>query len=128
MVDEKNVIDLNLPAGTLFAKYPDLPSLLSEMGIEDVDAEKTLPEVAADLGVETSVIAFALEASGYDVQGLKASDDGYKSPLDDVVSVLFDNSFHGEPLPETSSSGPMLANMEMAIRRAQESGKLPKRP
>ena len=96
------------------------------MGIEDVDAEKTLPEVAADLGVETSVIAFALEASGYDVQGLKATDDGYKSPLTDVMSVLFDNSFHGEPLPDTSSSGPMLAHMEMAIRRAQDEGKLPK--
>ena len=76
MADEKNVIDLGLPAGKLFAQYPDLPGLLAEMGIEDVDAEKTLPEVAADLGVETSVIAFALEASGYDVQGLKATDDG----------------------------------------------------
>ncbi|RGJ46105.1 hypothetical protein DWW58_07785 [Olsenella sp. AF16-14LB] len=126
MADEKNVIDLGLPAGKLIAQYPDLPGLLAEMGIEDVDAEKTLPEVAADLGVETSVIAFALEASGYDVQGLKAADDGYKSPLTDVMSVLFDNSFHGEPLPDTSSSGPMLAHMEMAIRRAQDEGKLPK--
>ena len=61
MADEKNVIDLGLPAGKLIAQYPDLPGLLAEMGIEDVDAEKTLPEVAADLGVETSVIAFALE-------------------------------------------------------------------
>lgn len=126
MADEKKVIDLELPAGKLFAQYPDLPGLLTEMGIENVDAEKTLPEVAADLGVETSVIAFALEASGYDVRGLKASGDGYKSPLGDVMSVLFDNSFHGEPLPETTSSGPMLAHMEMAIRRAQEEGKLPK--
>lgn len=126
MADEKNVIDLDLPAGKLFAQYPDLQGLLAEMSVEDVDAEKTLPEVAADLGVETSVIAFALEASGYDVQGLKASGDGYKSPLGDVMSVLFDNSFHGEPLPETTSSGPMLAHMEMAIRRAQEEGKLPK--
>ena len=56
---KKNVIDLGLPAGKLIAQYPDLPGLLAEMGIEDVDAEKTLPEVAADLGVETSVIAFA---------------------------------------------------------------------
>lgn len=126
MADEKNVIDLDLPAGKLFAQYPDLQGLLAEMGVGDVDAEKTLPEVAADLGVETSVIAFAPEASGYDVRGLKASGDGYKSPLGDVMSVLFDNSFHGEPLPETTSSGPMLAHMEMAIRRAQEEGKLPK--
>lgn len=126
MADEKNVIDLDLPAGKLFAQYPDLQGLLAEMGVGDVDAEKTLPEVAADLGVETSVIAFVLEASGYDVRGLKASGDGYKSPLGDVMSVLFDNSFHGEPLPETTSSGPMLAHMEMAIRRAQEEGKLPK--
>ena len=50
VADEKNVIDLGLPAGKLFAQYPDLPGLLAEMGIEDVDAEKTLPEVAADLG------------------------------------------------------------------------------
>ena len=37
-----------------------------------------------------------------------------------------DTLFHGEPLPDTSSSGLMLAHMEMAIRRAQDEGKLPK--
>ena len=124
MADEKNVVDLDLPMGELFSQHPGLSGLLAEMGMGDVDVEKTLPEVASGLGVETSVIAFALEASGYDVRGLKTSGDGYESPLGDVMSVLFDNSFHGKPLPEAFSSGPMLAHMEMAIRRAQDEGRL----
>jgi hypothetical protein len=124
--EDEKVIDFDLAAGELFSSYPDLPALLEEMGIENVDTGKTIPQIASELGVETSVIALALEASGFVVHGLKPSADGYKSPLDDVVSVLFDNSYHGEPLPDTPSSGPMLAHMEMAIRRAQDEGKLPK--
>jgi hypothetical protein len=126
MAEAEKPLDLNRPIAELVEQYPELPGLLAEMGLENLDSTKSIAQTAEDLGVELSVIAMALQMSGFDVQGYVPSDDGYQSPLGDVLSVLFDNSYHGEPLPTTSGSGPMVSHMEMAIRRAQEEGRLPK--
>lgn len=129
---EKRVLDLAKPLGELLEVNEDLRQTLIELGFEELPAERTIPELAKDAGVDLSVIAFALEASGYDVQGYEPEDDGYESPLPDMLSVLFDNSYRGESLPDAPLPGgeaaPMLANLEMAIRRAQQDGTLPKDP
>ena len=125
MSDEARMLDVSRPVDELVGENPGLEGILAELGFEDLPADKTLPESAEGLGVEFSVVSMALLASGYDVTGYVPRDSGYKSPLPDMLSVLFDNSYEGEGLPDASTA-PMFANMEMAIRRAQESGKLPR--
>lgn len=129
---EKRTLDLAKPLGELLEGNEGLRQTLIELGFEELPAERTIPELAKDAGVDLSVIAFALEASGYDVQGYEPEDDGYESTLPDMLSVLFDNSYRGESLPDAPLPGgeaaPMLANLEMAIRRAQQDGTLPKDP
>lgn len=129
MSDEAQTLDVSRPVGELVEEHSGLGGILAELGFEDLPADRTLPEIAEGLGVEFSVVSMALLASGYDVTGYVPEDSGYKSPLPDMLSALFDNSYEGEGLPDASAAqGPLFANMEMAIRRAQESGKLPKRP
>lgn len=126
MAGTEKRLDLALTVGKLEEQYPELEALLTEIGIENPDPEKTIPELASDLGVELSVIAMALQMSGYEVEGYVPSNDGYKSPLGDIMSVLFEGTYHGEELPQSDSTAPMLSHMEMAILRAQQEGRLPK--
>ena len=126
MSNEARTLDVSRPVGELVGENPGLGGILAELGFEDLPADRTLPAIAEGLGVEFSVVSMALMASGYDVTGYVPEDSGYRSPLPDMLSVLFDNSHGGAGLSGASTAGPLFANMEMAIRRAQESGRLPK--
>lgn len=121
------VIDLTKTIGELVADEPDLADSLRELGFEAASADKTIPEVAKEADVEVSVIAFALEASGYDVQGFEPS--GFVSPLPEIIGRFFSpDEEAGEPVmvEGTGSASSLVAHMETAIRRAQEEGSLPK--
>ena len=73
MADEKNVIDLDLPAGKLFAQYPDLQGLLAEMGVGYVDAEKTLPEVVSrKTGMPYFTISANMSSEGLGIVNLRS--------------------------------------------------------
>ncbi|MGI6230111.1 MAG: hypothetical protein ACOYJL_04260 [Tractidigestivibacter sp.] len=126
MAEAEKPLDLTRTLDELEKSYPELSGQLAELGFESPDVSKTIPELALEADVDISIIAFALQMDDYDVQNYEPADKDYKSPLGDIVSVLFDGTYLGEPLPQTSSSAPMLSHMEMAIRRAQEEGKLPK--
>ena len=125
MPNEVRTLDVSRPVGELVGENPGLKGILDELGFEDLPADRALPEIAEGLGVEFSGVSMALMASGYDVIGYVPEDSGYRSPLPDMLGVLFGGSYEGEGLPDASTA-PMFANMEMAIRRAQESGRLPK--
>lgn len=121
------VIDLTKTIGELVANEPGLADSLREIGFEELPADKTIPEVAREADVETSVIAFALEASGYDVQGFES--DGFVSPLPEIVGRFFlpDEDTRVPVMAEgADSASSLIAHMETAIRRAQEEGDLPK--
>ena len=69
------------------ADEPGLADSLREIGFEGVPADETIPEVAREADVGMSVIPFALEASGYYVQGFEP--DGFVSPLPEIVGRFF---------------------------------------
>ena len=125
MSNEVRTLDVSRPVGELVGENPGLKGILDELGFEDLPADRTLPEVTKGLGVEFSVVSMALLASGYEVTGYVPEDSGYTSPLPDMLGALFDDSYRDEGLPDASAA-PMFANMERAIRRAQESGRLPR--
>jgi len=119
------VIDLTRTIGELVADEPGLADSLREIGFEGVSADKTIPEVAREADVGMSVIAFALEASGYDVQGFEP--DGFVSPLPEIVGRFFSPDEDMPVMAEgTDSASSLIAHMETAIRHAQEEGNLPK--
>jgi len=122
-----HVIDLTKAIGELVSGDPGLEDSLREIGFEELPSGKTIPEVAREADVETSVIAFALEASGYDVQGFEP--DGFVSPLPEIIGRLFslDEGAQAPVMSEgADSASSLIAHMETAIRRAQEEGDLPK--
>lgn len=134
MANEAKTLDVTRPIQELLCGNDDLKGLLTEMGIDaaDLPGSEPLVDYVKELGVDPSVVVMALGAMGYDVQGYVAEPNpAADSTLSDIMSVIFLNKFRGEDLPDTVSSsngeaGPMLAHMEMAVRRAQAEGKLPK--
>ncbi len=135
MADEAKVLDVTRPIQELLCGNEDLRGLLAEMGIDpaDLPGNQSLVDYVRDLGVDPSVIVMALGAMGYDVQGYVPEPNPVAdTTLSDIMSVIFLNKFRGEDLPDTVGSsggeaGPMLAHMEMAVKRAQAEGKLPKK-
>lgn len=114
------VVDLTQTFGQLVADNAELAAFLAEMGFEDVDAAKTLPQAAAEAGVDLSIVAMALGAAGYDVEGYVPTEDAKNSPLESIITELANSE------PAEASADPMVAHMEYAIRRAQNRGDLPK--
>lgn len=125
MTGEKGEIDLSLTFGELTAGHPELRDSLLELGFEDLDEGRTIPQLCEEAGVDLAIVAFALSTEGYEVQGYQSTDGGAAAGmLDTVFSALFDPE--SDAMPDgASSQGPMFAHMEAAIRRAQKSGELP---
>lgn len=131
--DAPVTLDLTRPLADLVAAHPDLKGLLAEMGIEDVPAGKTLSEVARELGIDSSILVFTIEASGYEVEGFVPDD---REPVDgvlpEILSGLFadreydprpvDNMIHEAQMANENES--MYARMEEAVRRAEREGRL----
>lgn len=138
-----DVLDLAKPLSELMDTHPGLGHDLEELGIAVDNPKETLPELARRLDVGLSIIAMALEASGYTVESYNPADEpgSEDSPLPDLVAALFGVDRDGNPLPDpdfTQESlcatelgyepAPLVLHMEDAIRRAQEDGTLPKDP
>lgn len=120
MADEKRV-DLARSVAEL-AQDAEVASILADMGF-DLSSERTLPELAAEAGVDLSIVGMALSAAGYELEGYVPTEDAKNSPLESIIQELS----HAEPLAAGASSvDPMVANIEGAIRRAQQDGTLPK--
>ena len=103
------------------------------MGIEDVPAGKTLTEIARELDVDSSILVFSLEASGYEVAGYTPEErEPVDSVVPDILSGLFadreydprpvDNMIHEARMANENQS--MYARMEEAVRRAEREGRL----
>ncbi len=131
--DAPVTLDLSLPLADLVAAHPELKDLLAEMGIEDVPAGKTLPEIASELDVDSSILVFSLEASGYEVAGYVPEErEPVDSIMPDILSGLFtdreydprpvDNMIHEARMANENQS--MYARMEEAVRRAEREGRL----
>lgn len=121
MAEEKaRAVDLARPVSEL-ASDEGVAEILQEMGF-DTTSDETLPELAGEAGVDLSIVAMALGASGLEVEGYVPTEDAKESPLEQLVQELS----HAEPLAAgASSADPMVLNMEFAIRRAQQDGTLP---
>lgn len=120
MAQEKRV-DLARSVEEL-AQDAEVASILADMGF-DLSSERTLPELAAEAGVDLSIVGMALSAAGYELEGYVPTEDAKNSPLESIIQELS----HAEPLAAGASSvDPMVANIEGAIRRAQQDGTLPK--
>lgn len=120
MAQEKRV-DLARSVAEL-ARDAEVASILADMGF-DLSSERTLPELAAEAGVDLSIVGMALSAAGYELEGYVPTEDAKNSPLESIIQELS----HAEPLAAGASSvDPMVANIEGAIRRAQQDGTLPK--
>ena len=131
--DAPVTLDLALPLADLVAAHPELKDLLAEMGIEDVPAGKTLTEIARELDVDSSILVFSLEASGYEVAGYVPEErEPVDSVVPDILSGLFadreydprpvDNMIHEARMANENQS--MYARMEEAVRRAKREGRL----
>lgn len=131
--DTPVTLDLALPLADLVAAHPELKDLLAEMGIEDVPAGKTLTEIARELDVDSSILVFSLEASGYEVAGYVPEErEPVDSVVPDILSGLFadreydprpvDNMIHEARMANENQS--MYARMEEAVRRAEREGRL----
>lgn len=131
--DAPVTLDLALPLADLVAAHPELKDLLAEMGIEDVPAGKTLTEIARELDVDSSILVFSLEASGYEVAGYVPEErEPVDSVVPDILSGLFadreydprpvDNMIHEARMANENQS--MYARMEEAVRRAEREGRL----
>lgn len=131
--DAPVTLDLSLPLADLVAAHPELKDLLAEMGIEDVPAGKTLTEIASELDVDSSILVFSLEASGYEVAGYVPEErEPVDSVVPDILSGLFadreydprpvDNMIHEARMANENQS--MYARMEEAVRRAEREGRL----
>lgn len=131
--DTPVTLDLALPLADLVTAHPELKDLLAEMGIEDVPAGKTLTEIARELDVDSSILVFSLEASGYEVAGYVPEErEPVDSVVPDILSGLFadreydprpvDNMIHEARMANENQS--MYARMEEAVRRAEREGRL----
>lgn len=131
--DTPVTLDLALPLADLVTAHPELKDLLAEMGIEDVPAGKTLTEIARELDVDSSILVFSLEASGYEVAGYTPEErEPVDSVVPDILSGLFadreydprpvDNMIHEARMANENQS--MYARMEEAVRRAEREGRL----
>lgn len=140
-------LDITKPISELLASNPELKDTLSELDITIPDTSKTLPELAHELGIGIPIIAMALEAAGYTVEGYSGDMDQDApafNPLPDLVARVFGVDHQGNPLPEPDFSKPdmcsqdtlahntspdtLYLHMEDAIRIARDEGKLPKNP
>lgn len=121
----KGTIDLTQELGKIAAEAPEVPGVLEELGFEQPDPAKTVLEACVDAGVDASIVALALLAEGYDVEGYESEDGGVAArAFDTVLTALFDPT--SDLMPDASGSdAPMLAHMEAAVRRAQREGNLP---
>lgn len=122
MAEEKKV-DLTAPVAEVVAGDEELAGLLGELGF-DVASDETITALAEEAGVDLSIVGMALGAAGYEVEGYVPTEDAKNSPLEDLIQELS----KAEPLgaAAASSADPVVANMEVAIRRAQDRGELPK--
>ncbi len=116
----EKIADLAKPFGEVTAADPELAAVLSEMGFEDADPTKTLEELAAEAGVDLSIVGLALGAAGYDVRGYVPTEDAKNDPLESLINEMSKT----EPLAAGGSADPMVAHMEYAIRRAKARGEL----
>lgn len=130
--DEKK-LDVTLPVDQIVVVHPEVGDLLAEMGFDEVPAGRTLIELARDAEVSPSVLVFALEASGFEVEGYQApAEDQFANPMAQVVENMFndrpyDPSVFERAIAEMESatpSSPMFQRMEDAIRRAEAEGRL----
>ena len=119
-------LDLTKTIGELVSADPSLTESLTDIGFEDLPSDKTIPELSRAAGVETSVVALALEAFGYDVQNFE-SDDDFVNPLPEILGRFFSPDDGETPVMSegTDSASTLVSHMEDAIRRAQEKGNLP---
>ena len=126
MADEQQVLDLGRTVAALVGDYPQRAGLLDERGFEGADGASTIPQLTEEAGVDLSIVAMALEASGFDVQGFKAEPWDGDGMLTEAFSHIFGlDEGADEPPASASSAAPMMAHMEAAIRRAQRKGELP---
>lgn len=126
MADNQQVLDLGKAVGELEGTYPQLAALLDELGFEEREPDSTIPQLAEAAGVDLSIVAMALEASGFDVQGFKAEPWDGDGMLTEAFNHLFGTGDDRDAAPaSTDSTAPMMAHMEAAIRRAQKKGELP---
>lgn len=134
-------LDFTRPLSELMDTHPSLKEDLHELDIEVEDPTETIPQLAKRLDVGLPIIAMALEASGYTVEGYDPKEDegAADSPLPDLIAALFGVDRNGNPLPDPDFSqeslcatelghepAPVLLHMEDAIRHAQQEGILPK--
>lgn len=121
-------IDFDKTLGEILAEQPDVGGVLQELGFEEIDGSQTIPQLAEATGVSPAIITMGLEASGYPVEGYQPDEESAAAgkTLDDIIGAVFNNEIDGEKLPDGASASPMMAHMEVAIRRAQRDGTLPK--
>ena len=125
MAENSKKLDLSQPVADLAKDDPHLSSLLVEMGFSELPEHKTLAELASEEGISASIIAFSLEAAGYDLGGYVAPSDGFNSPLPQVFDALFAKRDPQVDAAVAASGAPMMAHMEAAVNRAQKDGILP---
>ncbi|MGN8689578.1 hypothetical protein ACTND8_06700 [Atopobiaceae bacterium HCP3S3_F7] len=118
---EAPTIDLGWTPRELVRRYPEAGDLVGELGLADLDGDRTLADLARDAGIDLSIVGMALGAAGYDVVGYEPTEDAKNDPLEALVQQM-SRTEHAAP---GSSVDPMVQRMEYAIRRAQEDGTLP---
>lgn len=123
---EKKSISFEQPLGTVLAEYPQVEELFLEMGIDELPQDKSINQLAADLGVESSVVALALSLYDFEVEGYIQDPHAFVNPLPAALETLFSQDNEAVHAAAAASTAPMYAHMEEAIKRAQHEGKLPK--
>lgn len=118
-------IDFAATYGELARQVPELEGYLQELGLTELDADKTIPEIADAAGIAPAIIVMALETDGLSVEGYEPDDSGAGQILDDVLGHFFGNDDSDDDIKQQASAGPMFSHMEAAIHRAQREGVLP---
>lgn len=121
--EQPEELDLSLTVGELLEAHPKLKESLAEFGLEDLDASSTVPDVLKGLDVDPSLVVTALKSLGYEVTGFTPEPNPYAAQLGTVIDALFNND---DSRASSISVDPMMANIEAAVRRAEQSGQLPK--
>ena len=118
-------LDFTRPLSELMDTHPSLKEDLHELDIEVEDPTETIPQLAKRLDVGLPIIAMALEASGYTVEGYDPKDDegAADSPLPDLIAALFGVDRNGNLLPDPDFSQESLCATELGHEPAPEIGR-----
>ena len=118
-------LDFTRPLSELMDTHPSLREDLKELDIEVEDPTETIPQLAKRLDVGLPIIAMALEASGYTVEGYDPKDDegAADSPLPDLIAALFGVDRNGNPLPDPDFSQESLCSSTWKTLSAMPSRK-----